>query len=187
MTGATYDIRLTDPAGNLLLQFDPQLIRLDLTLVVNAIGTLSLAYPGITTPNTLFRRENRIEVRRRPAGGVAQLVGEKVWIIRRPGFTIGLDGSRRTTVQADCCNTLLKRRTTADYDAGASGYTSFSSAPLDDTIKTLMRTNFGSSATDTARNIATYLTIAGDLSQGASAAKDCAQRQIDSILQELAN
>lgn len=188
MSAATYEILVTDvtgtplPGGNLTKTFE----SLDCSLVVNGVGPLALTLPFDQLRWPLFKAENRIEVWRTPYGGATELLGGKSWIIRRRGFVLPADGPRKITVQAQCCNSILHRRTTAAYDTGVVGYTSLNSAPCDDNMKLLMSTNFGAGATDVTRNIATYLGVEANSSAAPSAQKDCAQAYVDDVLRELA-
>lgn len=183
---ADYQLLLRDPFGNLLAPLDG-FIDLDYARIVNGIGALTVNLPK-QYDQYLFssgdvRVDNRIDVLRRVGSGAYYLDTDAQWLVRRGVKKLTGNGQRLTTIQAECANSLLKRRIVA-YASGAAQADKTGFA--DDLMKAIIRENFGSLATDTARSIATYLTTQADLGVGGSVSKAFSRRKVLQVLQELA-
>lgn len=183
MANERYLLTLRSATGNRLADIR-DFSRLDLALVVNAVGSLVVNVPS-RYEDLLFDRnglvvDNRIEVFRY-AGGASRLLGDKIWFIR--------DGQRPSSgqvssiqVMAECSTGLLNRRIVA-YAAASAEATKSDQA--DDMMKAIVRENLGVSA-GTGRNLSTYLSVQADMSHAGVVDKAFSRRIVLNVLQEIA-
>lgn len=183
---ADYQVLLRDPFGNQLAILDA-FSSLEYTRTVNGIGALVITLP-MQYDQYLFvagdvKLDNRIEVYRRIGTGLFYLETETQWFVRKGSKLLTEDGQRLSTITCEDANSLLKRRIVA-YNAGSSQADKTTFA--DDMMKAIVSENFGASATDVTRSIATYLVVQANLSLGPSLSKAFARRRVLPVLQELA-
>lgn len=181
----TYTVYLGTPFGvrQVVLPF----LELSYTLAVNTVGALSIVLSQEIDP-ALFVRDAQIEVWRSVDGGTEYLDGGKVWLLRRVERPIGSNGQRTSTLNAVCCNDLLRRREIA-YDAGTA-YTTKTGA-ADNLIKALARENLGALVdsnrdTSTYANISALLAIDSNVSQGATISIAATRDNLLSACQKIA-
>lgn len=163
---SSYTAYLSTPFGQRLAVL--AFTSLTYTLAVNAVSTLKITLPA-SFDTSLVQVDSRIEIWRSVNGGVEYLEADKAWLVQVIDRVIGV-GSQ-TTLTCVCPVDLLRRRIIA-YDAGTS-YTSKADS-ADDLIKAFARENLTSSISSANRDtagaadIGAYLTVEGDLGQGAS-------------------
>lgn len=180
--GSSYEIRVYDPLGATLLA-TPKVIAindegggLELGLAVNGIGRLLLDFPRSINPD-FFPFDGRIEVWRQLDGGRPYVVGQKQWLIRRRRRTrnfiriLGLDPNYLTT----------RRYVLYDSESLEANKT----AEFDDMMKAIIRENMGSLATDTDRDLSSYLTVQPDFSLAPSDTKEFSWRNVYDVLREI--
>lgn len=181
-----YQIKLYDPFGTFLCQLDG-FISLDYARVVNNVGSGVIDIPPIYDQFIFqgkdIKLDNRIEIRRSINGNSFYLETGTQWFIRDARKILTPQNERHTIVRIKDANDLLHRRIVA-YASGSAQ--SEKTAVADNLIKAIVRENLGSSATDTARSWASYLTVQADLSLAPSIGKAFARRNVLQVLQEVA-
>lgn len=180
--GTTYSVWLLSPTGQyqaLITRFT----RLHYTLATNGIGVLDLVAPP-SFPMSYIQEDSRLLIYRQVAGGGKYLDGDAVWLIRDWEESIDAGGKKQYTMLAYSGNDILNRPIIAYSQF--SGQAAKASTYLDNTIKAFIRENLGSLATDTARNISSWLTVESNVSAGPSAPKTAPLRQLLPTLREIA-
>lgn len=173
----TYEIWLCDAFGNLLDVVDDwQFLRYNRSL--NNIGTLELGIDGDYPNFSFIKLDSRVVVWRD-----GQIDTETTWLIRRVIRTLDEEGVRGISIGAVSANEVINRRIVA-YDEGTS-YASKSNMAADNMMKQIMRENFSGSATNTARNISTYLSIEADTGLGPSISRDFAWNNCMDVIQDI--
>lgn len=130
--------------------------RLEYNRVENEIGSLTLDLPAIY-PEGLFIVDGRLMVYvRETQFSPEYLDGDGVYFIRLVTEKIDEQGKHYIHILAHDAIDIISRRIVA-YAAQTSYAKKTAIAEV--MIKDIMRENFGSSATDTARNITNYMTI----------------------------
>lgn len=183
---ADYILYLSDPLGNRLTVID-QFLRLEYTLSVNAVSSLTLTLPD-SFDMSLIREDSRLEINRSINGATPYLEGGQHWFIRKPSRMFST--ATINTITAVGAADLLRRRIIA-YPAGTA-YTS-KTAEADNVMKALVRENLGD-LVDANRdytdniNISAYLTVQNDASIAApTIAIACTRDNLLSTLQKIAN
>jgi hypothetical protein len=188
-----YTLWLTNPTGERIA-----VLAGDAAAGTNSRGWLSLDYMGSVNTYTALNvrlagdaipwhwlvRDARLEAYRAIDGGLPYLDMERSWLLRYREKTISLQGERTISVQALDPKYLLAGPIIA-YDAGSPQ--AQKTAPLDDMMKALVRENLGSLATDSSRNLGSYLSVEANTSQAPSTTKAFARRPLLAVLQELAS
>ena len=175
-----YSVLLTDEVGVTLDTIDEWQL-LQYTRNVNEIGTLTLIIDG-NYPIANLKIDRRILVQRQ-IGSRIYTDTNTPFLIRRTTRKLDARGKRTIEVLAFSAVELLSRRIIA-YNSGTSQ--SEKTAEADDMIKEIMRENFGTSATDTDRDLSTYLTIQTDATLGPSITKEFPRDNIMDVVQEIA-
>lgn len=179
---SVYDIRLLDYNGSLLPAGLNAFSEMDIVLVENDMGVVSLSISADVDP-TFLKKDNRLAIYRSVNGRLPYLVGDCTWLIRRRKRTIsGKDKSWK--IWAYHPNYLLKKRIIA-YNAGTSQTSKAQAA--DNMLKELVRENLGSSATDTDRILSsTIFSVENNVSAGPTVAKSFTRRNLLKVCQEIA-
>lgn len=165
---ANYDLVIKRPTGEFVAEANLQdFMTLDYTLKTNAVGAMTLTLPASRYPISMFNKDYRIEIWRKPRGGSAYLEGETCWFVNH------LDQTRSTsTLMAETANTLLKRRIVTYQDI-ISEANVLKVEPLDNMIKDACRENgfitsmtgsYTIPAPDTTRSWQTYAAVAANTS-----------------------
>lgn len=178
----SYEIRLADAFGVQLAVLD-SFSSCVYARTVNDYGTLSLVLPPIY-PISLFKEDGRISIYRSINGAPAYLEMETIWFIRKITQRSPDSGEDTIEIEAYDALYLLTSRTIAyATDTFESSKTVFA----DDMMKEIIDENVGASATDTARDLSTYLSIQANLSAAPSISKEFARRNyVLDLLQEIA-
>lgn len=184
MSDVSYSITIYDPFGAEVADAS-NFTRLQYSRVVNDLSTMVLELP-LSFDHTLLRiPDGRIGIERRVPGGRPYLETETTWLMKVPRWSRDDRGKESIIVEADTPLCLLREPgRIIDYAAGSAQ--ADQTNQLDDMMKDIIRQNLGSSATDSARNLSAYLSIAADLSKAPSTNKACAWRSILRTLQEIA-
>lgn len=163
------------------------IISLEAGRLVNNVGVLTFSVPGYY-PRELFKRDGIIELWRAPKGAAFQLAFEQLWFLR-DWRLVGSGALEYWSCQAYDGLFLLgdpaQRRGRAIAYAASTSQTDKIGA-ADNLIKAIARENLGSLATDTNRNLSTYVSIQPDFSLGASVSKAFSWRNTLTVMQELA-
>lgn len=191
MTNIPYEIYIADSYGRLLApntigqgNTNPNTITsLSITRTTNDIGTLVVTYGKRLDPR-LLSIDNLLLVYRMTSAG-SRLITDTAWIIRRIRFSLSSDGVETTEITAYSGNYLLTTRGIAYYSGSAQA--SRNQVFADDMIKSVVAQNIGGSATDAARNVASFV-VAGNNSAAGTLSKSFAWRNsVLSVCQEIAN
>ena len=179
-TDVSYAIWLTDVSGQRLRLLD-RFLGLSYRRSVNAVGVCQIQLPfdfdiGIIEP------DQRIEVWR-TVGGRRYLDTETCYFIRYINTMVDENGLKQHQIRGVSALELLGRRVVA-YSAGESEAEKTDLA--DDMIKEIVAENLGGSATDTDRDISSFLSIDADDGDGVSIAKGFSYRKVLLVCQELA-
>jgi hypothetical protein len=181
-----YEVTLLDAFGN-RLAYIPDFFLLSYARKVNDVGNLSISMPFSKYKNLLYDLtgelipDRRIEVRRSINGALPYLDGETVWFVRYASDVL----DDVLTLQAEDTISLINRRIVA-YAAGSSQATKTTLTAADDLIKTVIKENMGSSATDASRDLSAYISVQANLSQGQLITKSFAWQQLLSTIQAMA-
>lgn len=178
-----YSIWLVSPARTRLLLLD-RFIRLEYTLTVNAVGMARIDLKHDFDLNRYVQEDTLIEIWRQVPGGKKYLDGDTVWLVRDWQEILSRQGTERVPIIAYSDNEILDRPIIANKSGTSQA--SKSGQPIDDMMKEIVDEQLGSSATDAARDISTYLSIAADLSEGPTTSKSFSFRNVLTTLRELA-
>jgi hypothetical protein len=177
----TTQIYLRDPAGNMLTMFS-NFVRCEYARGENKVGFMTLDFDPANINLSIFRTDCRLEPWRSVGGLSPYLDGETVYYVRRWGYTMDSQGRELFRVAAMDANYLLDGPIVA-YPAGDAKAKMTNQA--DDICKDIVRQNIGSTATDTTRSLAAYLTVAADLSLAPSISREFSHRIVSSVLQDV--
>lgn len=180
--GTDYSIWLSTPTGQRIALID-RFNRLQYTLTANGIGVMKIDL-GPAFDLDLVQEDSRLDVYRQVPGGARYRDGEATWLIRDWDQLLDSQGRESIVLLAYTASELLDRAIVA-YASGSSQARK-SSVALDDLIKALVRENLGSLATDTDRDLSTWLLVEADASAGPTSSKSMAWRQLLPTLRELA-
>lgn len=173
---------------------DADFISLEYARSANNVGSMTLIIPDEEYSPDLFKRDYRAEVWRSVDGEPGQLETDTFWLLRSAVKV--WDEQYRITWQLNFEDTtsILGRRIVA-YTRETS-YADKTIEELgamhtdlyaDNMMKAYMSDNFGSTATDTDRDLSAYLTIETKTTQGPLIEKQAAFRVVLNVLQEIAN
>lgn len=185
MPAARYSCYIDDPFGVRLADAS-SFISLKYSRVVNDFSSLVLVLPGDFNTNLIRIPDGRIEVwRRLPDSSREYLDTETTWLIKTMELATDDRGRETIVLEADTPLSLLKEPgRIVDYAAGSAQ--ADQTDQLDDMMKAIIRQNLGSSATDAARDLSAYLTVAADLSLAPSTNKAFSWKSVLKVLQALA-
>ena len=134
-------------------------------------------------------RDTMFEVWRKPNGGEWGILGNTRFFLRKATMVYNSPDNNYWDIACDSALGILARRIvgykrTTSYadktlETGANG-------TADDLIKAYARENFGTLATDTDRDLSTYLTIDADTSEGYSTEKEAAYMNVLEVIDDLA-
>jgi hypothetical protein len=173
---------LRDPAGNLLTIFQ-NLARAEYARAENKTGVMYLDFDPSSVETSLFSLDCRLEPWRQVGNNPPYLDGESVFFIRSWGWKINSAGVEVLRVTAYDANYLLDGAIVA-YAAGSVQADQTDQA--DDMMKVVVRQNRGSTAVDTTRSLAAYLTVEADRSAAPSITKAFSRRNVMAVLQDIA-
>lgn len=172
-----YEVWLLDPFGNLLDVIDDWL-SLNYNRALNNVGSLELGLDGGYPNFDFIKLDGRVVIWRD-----GRIDMETTWIIRRIIKTLDENGTLGISIGAFSANELLTRRIVA-YDDGTS-YADKTQVAADNMMKAVIRENFGSSASDTSRSIATYFSVEADTGQGPLLTKSFAWNNVLDVTQDI--
>lgn len=185
---ATYTVYLSDRNGTRIKAItdfvDVNGAALHYGRSVNSVSPLQLVLPFDRYKDIIANPEvwldSRLEVWRKLDNGLETLDTETVWLVRQKQRDFN---AKTMTITAYSANEVLNRRRIA-YPAGTSQ--ALKTAAIDNMMKSFVRENLGSSATDSARSIASYLTVESDQTKGISVTKAGSYDILLDLLQDLA-
>lgn len=185
MGSAAYSLYLSDPFGVRLADAS-NFISLKYTRIVNDIGTATLVLPGDFNPLFIRAPDGRLEIwRRLPGSSREVLETETTWLIKKVTNERDDDGRETIIIEADTPLCLLREPGRfVNYNADAVPRTE---GTADNLMKAIVLDNAGVDATDTARSLFPYLTVAASLALAPSITKKMAWRDVLKTLQEIAN
>jgi hypothetical protein len=154
-------------------------VSLTASRALNTVGSATVTFLDDLGIESL-RYDNRIAIYRND-----YLLGNTHWLIKKPtkirnGWianckdTLSIPDDRQVAYARE---TIFSEKT---VEFGTNG-------PADDLMKAFMRENLGSSATDTTRDLSSYLTIEQNLSLGQSVEKSASQQSIFSVMKSMAD
>lgn len=161
---ATYELLLADPFGTKQGVLD-RFSSCTYVRTVGDVGEMSLVLPANAYDVALFQPDSRIYVQRALPGGVPYLDMETCWFVRDLPKWPELDAQGAEVIQVDCQDavSLLASRI-IPYNEGDP--TTLKLAAADDMCKAVARENLGALATDTARDLTAYLSVAANQALG---------------------
>ncbi len=172
---ASYEVWLARDDGTRLAVLD-DFERLEYVQAANDVGSCSVTLPGDWS-TTLWAADRKIEVWRKPQGGHLQM--ERAYLISGINQETDGNGLRRVTLEAVDGNDLLRRRLVA-YAVSSTEATM--TAAADDLLKSIVRQNMTTAATDTDRAYSTgFFSVQANLSLGPSIVKAYARQNILAI------
>ncbi len=190
-----YEVRVQDSTGqyqtsiaNFVSESSSGGAALDYVLSVGRVGILTVTIPAtfrpdLFTPDRLL--DGRFGVWRSINGRAPALDGDAIYLARRFAYT-----NDATTITCLHVNSLFARRIIAYY-AGSS-YSSKAATNADNQIKTFVKENMGSSivgadrdGAETQADLSALVSVAANLSLGASIAKAAARRNLLDVITEL--
>lgn len=177
---AEYSVWLHHPTGYRMAVIS-DFVKLEYSRAVNQAGAIKLVLPP-TFDRTLIQVDSWLAVWRRITS-LEYLDTETIYFVRGIKPILRSDGQELFEVSGVSALELLGRRVIA-YEAGTS-FTQKAGA-TDNIIKAIIRENLGSTATDSNRNLSTYLSVQADLGQGPSASKSFTRRNVLQTAQEIA-
>lgn len=171
--GATYEIFYKTPEWSDLSVLEG-VIRFRSIQVLNRVGYFSVDIHRDAFPNNLSV-DSFIQINRKPVGeensrlftGFLRRIRKGQTFISLSGFDLNFLLTTRIVAYAAESDQALK--------TGAS----------DDILKAIMRENFGSSATDTSRDLSSRLTIEADTSQGNTITKGFSWKPVFDVFVEI--
>jgi hypothetical protein len=177
---ATYEVWLLNPTGDTLDVID-EWMSLTYARAVNDIGTCQLVLSGDYSPFANLKPDGRLVVWRN-SGGLNYIDTESVYLITEIERTLARDGTRLITVTGLSAVELLKRRIVA-YDSGTAATEKIGAA--DDLMKDVVDENLNDAATDSNRDLSTYLSIEGKVALGPSVNKAIARDNVLDVCKDL--
>lgn len=177
---AYYSIWLTNVAGERVKLLD-HVFNISYTLTVNQIGIAQVDVPEL--PSDLFQEDSRLEIWRQVPGGKKYLEGDTCWIIRDWEDVLTQQGDEFVRLSAYSANFILDAPIVAYKSATSQAE---KSDQADDMMKAIVRENLGSSASDSDRDLSTYITVDADSGDGPSTSKSFAHRNVLATLREIA-
>lgn len=178
-TSADYAIGLYDQFGAPLKPI-VDFHSIKYTRVVNGVGTLSVTLPR-TFDFSLINLDNRVVVVRKNQGQSWYVDTDIWWLIRHYEWVLDQSGEEVLLITAHSPTEILKRRIVA-YNSGTSQAEKTDLA--DDMMKEIVDENFVS-ATDTNRNISSYLQVQGNASLGPTVTHAFSRKNVLQVLQDL--
>ena len=173
---------------------DQDFISLEYARSANNVGSMTLTIPDEQYEPDIFQRDYRAEVWRSVDGEPSYLETGTFWLLRS-AIKIWDERYRISwQLQFEDTNGILARRIVA-----YTRETSFADKTIeelgamntdlyaDNMMKAYMSDNYGSTATNTDRDLSAYLTIEAKTTQGPLIEKQAAFREVISVLQEITN
>jgi len=177
--GTEYEVWLARDTGTRIALLD-DLRSIDYAQALNDPGRVVITLPYALDP-LLIRRDRRIVIYRKPAGGVMRrdFAGLLTWV----NFSGGVQTI--TTLAGPGLGTLLRRRIVA-YPAGSAQASK--AGAIGDLMKAIVRENLGDEATDPDRAIAaTTLRVDPDAGDGPTMTRSFAWRRVHEVLGDLSD
>jgi len=175
-----YEIWLSTSQGDRIALLD-NFISLKFVRAANSIGAFSLVIPD-TINRKYIQRDQMIEIWRGVDGKSARF--EMLGLVRHINIQ-EQGGVKVLTLSGMDGNSLLNSRIVAYASNAALAKTS---TYADNAMKSIVRSNLGSTATNTARNLTSYgLAVAPDLSLGPSVTKRFAWANVLDTLNKIAD
>lgn len=179
---------MRDAFGNLQATIQ-NFSRLEYARAENKLGFLNIdldpnspSFPGNVLNQNLV--DFRLEPWRQVGTNPPYLDGETVFFIRKWGFKVDSNGLETFHIEAQDAICLLDSRNVAYYSDDTQSLATAVAA--DDLAKRIVQENLGSSATDTTRSLATWVSVAANLTLAPVVTKDFSRRQVLQVLQEVA-
>jgi hypothetical protein len=173
---ASYLVQLFHPNTVELLEQTDKFHHLEYARTLNSVGTLKMRLPG-TFNIALLAIDTRLAVWRDNV-----LDTGTVWLVREIDRVLTADGEQVIEVTAFSALDIIRRRIVAYAAASAEAS---KSAEADDLIKAIVRENFGALATDTDRDISSYMSVAADESLAPVIGKAFSWRNCLRVIEEV--
>jgi hypothetical protein len=175
-------LHIRDAFGTMLTSM-ADYVRLEYIRSEGKVGWLQLDLDPSAVDERIWRLDNRIEPWRQVGANTPYLDGETVFFVRQWGWKIDQAGREVYRIKAYDPNFILSGRIDA-YPSGNDA-ARIIATKADNAIKDVISDNLGATSTDTARNMASFMTIAGDLGLGPNIDKEFSHRVILDVLQEI--
>jgi hypothetical protein len=178
---ASYQIVLRDPVTGNQLDVITHFTRLEYSRQENQVGVMYLELPRCKA-EAYFRKDLLLEIWR-TVGGRTYLEGNTAWLLR--AWTLSTSGSLKTWSLTALDMNFVLGGFEVEY-AAESAQAKKSVTAIDNLMKAIVRENLGSLATDTARSLASFISVQADLTKAPTTTKAFARRIVLTVLQELA-
>lgn len=183
---ASYELLLQSPAG---VPLGPlrQVASCTYAKAQNVGGEMSLVVPQNLYDPSLFQSFGRVLVQRQVGAAQPYIDLNTPWFIV-DGPIPELDSSGLQTVRFECWDAL--KLILASRNIAYNDYTDYTQKVdyADDMLKALVRENAGSLATDTTRDLSTYLGVQPDASAAPVIRMEgLSRRQLDQVCTDIAN
>ena len=180
----THSIVWRDPNGVKLTEFS-NFSRLEYIRAENKVGWLKLELDPLQLDPALFRVNMRLEPWRKTHSISPYLDGESVFFLQSWGRAIDSRGVEVVNLMAYDANWFLQMRNIAYYSGSAMA--GITAKEIDDAMKDIVRQNLGATATDTDRDLSTWLSVQADLAGAPVTTKEYYRKQVLTTLQALAD
>jgi hypothetical protein len=183
-----YYLDVLDATGaNKLVAGMKNFITADYARAENTIGAATFSVP-LSYWNTFFtgndvKVDTRVLVYRNLPGGTPYLDMETEWLVQDGEEVQDAEGKTFINLYAVDGPWILDTRNVAYY--AKTSYTEKTSTVAGNMMKAIIRENMGSLATDTARDLSTWLAVQADLGDGATLSKAFDRRQVLPTIQEI--
>lgn len=190
MNDISYNIRYTDPLGNILVNVI-NFISLEYARKQNEVGKLQLVLPArdYSIDSFIFgqkpRVDCRIEVWRKIHNNNQYLDTETAWLMRDFSSERRSSGEQVYIIEAVDSIDILDRRI-IPYNEGMELLYADKSQEADDMMKAIMEENFGPTALDADRDLSDWVIIQGDFTLAPSIRKSFSRRNVLTTLKEIA-
>jgi hypothetical protein len=175
----SYDIILNDQFGTYLTRLN-NINNLDMIRTENQVGTLTLMVPMERKLIHMLRRDCQIDVMR-SAGGREALLGDTHFLLRKWKF----DNYLATLELKDGLDLLDRRVVAYDEDILANPQSYTDADQVDDAMKQVLCENYGACATNSDRNLMSYISIQPKTTLGPIISKQFSGRRVLAVLQEM--
>ena len=179
----THIIRWLDPNGAPLTVLK-DFTRLEYLRAEGKVGWLKLDLDPLAIDTSLLRVNMRLEPWRSTFSITPYLDGDSQFFLQSWGWKTDAQGVERLHLEAYDGNFIVAQHIVDEY-SGTAGAAKTDYA--DDMLKAIIREQMGSLATDTARDLSTWMSVQADLSAGPSITKAFSWRDVLAAINEIVN
>lgn len=184
-----YHVEVYDPTGTTRLAVIRDFIALSYARAEMKVGAAALTVPPAYRDLFILGDDVRVDARllfyRALPGSTPYLDMETEWLVQEAHEVQDASGQTNIVLNAVDGNFILDTRIIA-YAVDSAQATKTATA-AGDVCKAIVRENLGALATDTTRDLTTYLTVQADMADGETVTKAASRRKVLTTLQEIAD